>query len=83
MKILTMVFTVLAWMSPVQKEVWAADAAGSYGGDALVGVFIGFCALLVTVQLVPTMLLLIGAVRGFGRKPPFVKLNRSICAREI
>lgn len=82
MKILTMVFTVLAWIAPAQREVWAADAAGSYGGDALTGIFIGFCVLLVTVQLVPTMVLLAGAVKGFRAKAPVVELDRQICVRE-
>ena len=82
MKIFTMVFTMLAGIGPEQKEVWAADAAGSYGGDALVGIFIGFCVLVVSVQLIPTMLLLIGAVKGFWGKAPIVKLDRQICVRE-
>jgi uncharacterized membrane protein len=46
--------------------------------ENLVGLFVGFCALIVVVQLVPTLMLLVGAVRGFFRKSPDQKLGQGV-----
>ena len=75
-------FSGSAWVLPVPTEALAADAAGSYTVDALGGIFMGFCVLLVTVQLVPTLLLLVGTVKSFVKKGPVPVLDRGVCVRE-
>jgi len=71
-----------AWFLPVPAEALAANAAGSYAVDALGGIFMGFCVLLVTVQLTPTLLLLVGTVKSFVKKGPVAVLNRGVWVRE-
>lgn len=43
---------------------FAVDTTKTYSSGVLVGVFLAFCALIVVVQLMPTIMLLIGFVRG-------------------
>ena len=42
----------------------AVDTSKTYNSGILVGLFLAFCALVVVVQLMPTIMLLIGFVRG-------------------
>jgi len=42
----------------------AVDTAKTYSSGILVGVFLAFCALIVVVQLMPTIMLLVGFVKG-------------------
>lgn len=46
------------------SPAFAVDTARTYSSGILVGIFLGFCALIVVVQLMPTIMLLIGFVRG-------------------
>lgn len=43
---------------------FAVDTTKTYSSGILVGVFLAFCALVVVVQLMPTIILLIGFVKG-------------------
>jgi len=43
---------------------FAVDTTKTYSSGILVGIFLGFCALIVVVQLVPTIMLLVGFVKG-------------------
>lgn len=42
----------------------AVDTSKTYSSGILVGVFLAFCALIVLVQLMPTIMLLVGFIRG-------------------
>ena len=42
----------------------AVDTTKTYSSGILVGVFLAFCALIVVVQLMPTIMLLVGFVKG-------------------
>ena len=68
----------LAFVLSAQKEALAATSAGSYSGGVLVGVFTGFCALLVVLQMVPTLMMLVGALKGFCSKNSGRKLGQSV-----
>ncbi|PLY10593.1 MAG: hypothetical protein C0624_02315 [Desulfuromonas sp.] len=45
-------------------NVWAVDTTQTYTSGILVLLFVGFCALIVVVQLIPAMLMLYGWVKG-------------------
>lgn len=68
----------LAMVLMAQSPALAMDTARTYSSGLLVGLFVGFCALIVVVQLVPTLMLLVGAVRGFFRKSPDQKLGQGV-----
>lgn len=57
---LTMGMMMLLITSPAL----AVDTTKTYSSGILVGVFLAFCALVVVVQLMPTIMLLIGFVKG-------------------
>ena len=42
----------------------AVDTTKTYTSGLLVGAFLAFCALVVVVQLMPTIMLLVGFVKG-------------------
>lgn len=42
----------------------AVDTSKTYSSGILVGVFLAFCALIVLVQLMPTIMLLVGFIKG-------------------
>ena len=42
----------------------AVDTTKTYSSGILVGVFLAFCALVVVVQLMPTIMLLVGFIKG-------------------
>ena len=42
----------------------AVDTSTTYSSGILVGVFLAFCALVVVVQLLPTIMLLVGFIKG-------------------
>lgn len=42
----------------------AVDTTTTYSSGILVGIFLGFCALVVVVQLMPTIMLLVGFIKG-------------------
>ena len=44
----------------------AVDTTQTYNSGLLVGLFLAFCALVVAIQLVPTIILLIGFVKGLS-----------------
>ena len=44
--------------------VFAVDTSNTYNSGILTGVFLAFCALVVVVQLMPTIMLLIGFVKS-------------------
>ena len=46
------------------SPAFAVDTTKTYSSGILVGIFLGFCALIVVVQLVPTIMLLVGFVKS-------------------
>ena len=46
------------------SPAFAVDTTKTYSSGVLVGVFLAFCALIVVVQLMPTIMLLVGFVKG-------------------
>jgi len=46
------------------SPAFAVDTTKTYSSGILVGIFLAFCALIVVVQLVPTLMLLVGFVKG-------------------
>ncbi len=59
-KIIIGLVVVLATAAPAL----AVDTTKTYSSGILVGLFIGFCALIVMFQLMPTIMMLIGFVKG-------------------
>lgn len=54
----------MAMLMVVANPALAVDTSKTYSSGLLVGIFLGFCALVVVVQLMPTIMLLIGFVKG-------------------
>jgi len=48
--------------------VWAVDTSKTYSSGLLIAVFLAFCALLVVVQLMPSVMLLVGFLKGLSRR---------------
>jgi uncharacterized membrane protein len=46
------------------SPAFAVDTTKTYSSGLLVGIFLGFCALIVVVQLMPTIMLLVGFFKG-------------------
>lgn len=46
------------------SQALAVDTTTTYSSGILVGVFLAFCALVVVVQLLPTIMLLVGFIKG-------------------
>ena len=51
----------------IANPAFAINTAQTYSSGILVGLFLAFCALIVVVQLVPTIILLIGFVKGMSK----------------
>lgn len=54
----------MAMLMLVANPALAVDTSKTYSSGLLVGIFLGFCALVVVVQLMPTIMLLVGFVKG-------------------
>ena len=50
------------------NPAFAIDTARTYSSGILVGMFLAFCALVVVMQLIPTLILLVGFVKGLSRE---------------
>ena len=59
MRVLAMVMGILAPVSAFAASGAREDSSGSF-----VGVFLGFCALIVVAQVIPAVLLMTGMVKG-------------------
>lgn len=46
----------------------AVDTSRTYSSGLLIGLFLAFCALLVVVQLMPSLRLLTGFIKGLARR---------------
>ena len=54
--------TVLLMANPAL----AVDTTQTYNSGILVGLFLAFCALVVVMQLIPTIILLFGFIKGLA-----------------
>ena len=54
----------LAMSMMMAGPAFAVDTTKTYSSGLLVGIFLGFCALIVVVQLMPTLMLLVGFFKG-------------------
>ncbi len=52
------------FMLMLASPALAVDTTTTYSSGILVGVFLAFCALVVVVQLIPTIMLLVGFIKG-------------------
>ncbi len=59
----TIVTTLTLWLGIV-SHAFAATTTKIYSSGILVLVFLGFCALVVVVQLIPAIITLVGMIRG-------------------
>jgi hypothetical protein len=47
---------------------FAVDTTKTYSSGLLIGIFLAFCALIVVVQLAPSIMLLVGFIKGLARR---------------
>ena len=59
---------IVALASSLPAFAAAVDTSRTYSSGLLTGLFLAFCALLVVVQLMPSVMLLIGFVKGLARR---------------
>jgi hypothetical protein len=59
---------IVALASSLPAFAAAVDTRRTYSSGLLIGIFLAFCALLVVVQLMPSVMLLIGFVKGLARR---------------
>ena len=64
MKTLRTVLFGTPMMLLLANTAFAVDTTKTYNSGLLVGLFLAFCALVVVMQLIPTIVLLVGFVRG-------------------
>jgi hypothetical protein len=58
---------ILTLASGLPAFAAAVDTSRTYSSGLLIGIFLAFCALLVVVQLVPSIMLLVGFIKGLTR----------------
>jgi hypothetical protein len=63
----TMAMSV-AMVAGTSLPALAVDTSRTYSSGLLIGVFLAFCALLVVVQLMPSLMLLLGFIKGLARR---------------
>ncbi len=59
--IVALTLTLLAASPALAAQV---DTSRTYSSGLLIGLFLGFCALIVVVQLVPSLIMLYGFIKG-------------------
>ena len=64
MKKLRNLLMAMAGSMMMASPAFAVDTTKTYSSGVLVGIFLAFCALIVVVQLMPTIMLLVGFVKG-------------------
>jgi hypothetical protein len=59
----TLILTLILSLAS-SLPAFAVDTSRTYSSGLLIGFFLAFCALLVVVQLMPSVMLLIGFIKG-------------------
>ncbi|MDF1580392.1 MAG: hypothetical protein P1P74_06380 [Desulfuromonadales bacterium] len=54
----------LSMLALIIEPAFAVDTTKTYSSGILVGSFLAFCALIILVQLMPTIILLVGFIKG-------------------
>lgn len=67
---------VASWLA-VSSPAFAVDTAKTYHSSVLVLVFLGFLALIVVVQLVPSILMLLGWIKSLAKGTTKEEAKRS------
>jgi hypothetical protein len=78
MKFQKFIVAVAAMGVMAQDKAFALETAKAYSNSLLGGLFIGFCVLLIAVQLVPTFMLLVGAAKSLFGKNTGQKMGQGI-----
>lgn len=60
----TVNLTLFLLLAVIINPVFAGDTAVVYKSGILVSVFVGICALIVVVQLVPALMLILGFIKA-------------------
>ena len=68
MKTLRTTTMTVAMMVATSLPALAVDTSRTYSSGLLIGFFLAFCALLVVVQLMPSLMLLVGFIKGLARR---------------
>lgn len=69
-----MKYFLLFLISLIPLSAWAVDTTVTYSSSFLILLFIGLCAILIIMQLIPAILMLIGISKASGKKK-FSKLK--------
>jgi len=64
MKKLRNVILGVPMLMAMASPAFAVDTSKTYNSGLLVGIFLAFCALVVVVQLMPTIIMLFGFIKG-------------------
>ena len=68
MKTMRTMSLTLALALASSVPAFAVDTSKTYSSGLLIGIFLAFCALIVVVQLMPSIMLLIGFIKGLARR---------------
>ncbi|HTG81668.1 MAG TPA: hypothetical protein VL949_06965 [Geobacteraceae bacterium] len=68
MKGMSMIFTAVSVLLTTATCAFASTTAKVYSSGYMVLAFLGFCALVVVVQLIPAIMTLIGMLKGMMKK---------------
>ena len=68
MKTIRTLFTAAAMVILTFHQAWAVDTSQTYQSGILVLLFLGICALIVVAQMVPALILMLGAISAFAKK---------------
>ncbi len=64
MKKFRSLFLGMSMLMLMADPALAVDTSKTYSSGILVATFLGFCALIVVAQLMPTLILLVGFIKG-------------------
>ncbi len=67
MKKIRSLFLGISMLIIMADPVLAVDTSKTYSSGILVGAFLAFCALIVVAQLMPTLILLVGFIKGLSK----------------
>jgi hypothetical protein len=68
LKTTMMTVAMIATSSLPALAAGAVDTSRTYSSGLLIGLFLAFCALLVVAQLMPSLMLLVGFIKGLARR---------------
>ncbi|RNC72745.1 MAG: hypothetical protein ED859_01930 [Desulfuromonadales bacterium] len=69
MKRSTLMINALALLLGTVSSAFAASGAREDNSNVFVWIFLGFCALIVVLQLMPAVLMMLGFAKGLKKEP--------------